>query len=89
MTAAELKSAYGEPIRTERHSDGSAKWYYYFGSQQRESAPFSSSEVTEIDRSYSFGQTSTTTTTTKEAPVHLSASERVVSPLPAGNVIVE
>lgn len=89
MTAVDLKAAFGEPLRIERRADGSANWYYNFGTQQRESAPFSTSEITETERSHSFGETTTTTTTMSEAPIRISPSGRVTAPVPAGRIVVQ
>ena len=87
MTSAELQSAFGPPLRTERNPDGSEDWYYNFGTQGRESRPFSEAVVSE--GSYSYGRTTTTTTTMTPLPIHLSPEGRVVGEIPVGNVIAE
>ena len=89
MTSAELLSAFGRPLRTERKPDGSEDWYYNFGTQDRESRPFSETFASERERSYSSGKTTTTTTTMTPLPIHLSPEGRVVGTIPAGNVIAE
>ena len=89
MTSAELRSAFGRPLRTERKPDGSEDWYYNFGTQAQESRPFSETVASERERSYSSGQTTTTTTTMTPLPVHLSPEGRVVGEIPAGSVIAE
>ncbi len=89
MTGAELVSAFGQPLRIERQPDGSEDWFYNFGSQRRESGPFSESTASETERRYSYGHTTTTTTTMTPRPVHLSPAGRVVGAIPAGHVISE
>ena len=89
MTSAELRSAFGPPLRTERKPDGSEDWFYNFGTQDWESRPFSETVGSQRERSYSVGHTTTTTTTMTPLPIHLSPEGRVVGEIPAGSVIVE
>jgi len=89
MTSAELLSAFGPPLRTERKPDGSEDWYYNFGTQDQESRPFSETVASERECSYSVGRTTTTTTTMTPLPIHLSPEGRVEGEIPAGNVIAE
>lgn len=89
MTSAELRSAFGRPLRIELQPDGSEDWYYNFGAQDRESRPFSEAVVSESEYSYSAGRTTTTTTTVTLLPIHLSPEGRVVGAIPTGSVIAE
>jgi hypothetical protein len=89
MASAELRSAFGPPLRTDRKPDGCEDWYYNFGIQDRESRPVSETVASEGERSYSVGRATTTTTTMTLLPIHLSPEGRVVGEIPAGNVIAE
>ena len=89
MTSAQLVSAFGRPLRVERNPNGGEDWFYNFGSQQHESLPISESTVSETERSYSVGHTTSTTTTMNQAPIHLSLSGRVVGPIPTGSVVLQ
>lgn len=89
MTSAQLVSAFGRPLRVEHNPNGGEDWFYNFGSQQHESHPVSESTATETERSYSVGHATSTTTTMNHAPIHLSASGRVVGAIPTGSVVVE
>jgi len=89
MTTAEVQTAFGSPRRIQRHADGSQDWYYHFGTQVHASAPFSTTEVTDHEQSYSFGEASSKTTTMSEAPVHFSPNGKVIGAIPSGNAVVE
>lgn len=89
MTSAELLSIFGRPLRVERNPSGGEDWFYNFGAQRRESHPVSKSTTSEAERSYSFGHTTSTTTTMTQAPVHLSPGGRVVGAIPSGGVVLQ
>jgi len=89
MTASELQSAFGRPLSIERQPDGSEDWFYNFGTQGRETRPFTEETFNKSEQSYSYGHTDTTTTTMTRLPVHVSPEGRVVGVIPAGSVIVE
>ena len=89
MTTAEVQTAFGSPRRIQRHADGSEDWYYRFGTQTHESEPFSTTEVNETEKTYSVGQTTSTTTTMNEFPIRFSPGGRVTGQIPKGSVVVE
>jgi hypothetical protein len=89
MTRNQLLSTFGRPLRVQQRPNGGEEWFYHFGSQQHESHPFSESSVSETERSYSTGHTTSTTTTMNQASIHLSPSGRVVGPIPTGHIVVE
>lgn len=89
MNSAELLSAFGPPLRTERKPDGSEDWFYNFGRRSWEFQPVSEAMVTEYEQRYSVGLSSTKVTTMAPLPIHLSPDGRVVGDIPAGRVIVE
>ena len=89
MTSAQLLAAFGRPNRVQPNPNGGEDWFYNFGSQQHESHPVSEATVSETERSYSAGHTTSTTTIMNEAPVHLSPSGRVVGSIPTGRVVVK
>jgi len=89
LTSAQVLSVYGHPISIQRRSNGAEDWFYNFGSRQHTSQPISESAVSENERSYTVGHTTSTTTTMTQLPIHLSLAGRVIAPLPAGSVIVE
>ena len=89
MTSKQILTIFGRPLRVQQHPNGSEDWFYNFGSQQHESHPFSESTVSETERSYSAGHTTSTTTTMNQAPIHLSPGGRVVGSIPTGRIVVE
>ena len=89
MSGAELVAAFGRALRVQRTAEGGEDWFYNFGSQQSESHPISESTVTETERSYSTGNTTSTTTTMHQAPIHLSPGGRVVGSIPPGHIVVQ
>jgi outer membrane protein assembly factor BamE (lipoprotein component of BamABCDE complex) len=68
MTRNQLLFTFGRPLRVQQRPNGGEEWFYHFGSQQHESHPFSESSVSETERSYSTGHTTSTTTTMNQAP---------------------
>ena len=89
MNSAELLSAFGPPLRTERNPDGSEDWFYNFGTRSWAFQSVSEAIVTENEQSYSVGLSTTKVTNMAPLPVHLSPDGRVVGDIPAGRVIVE
>jgi len=89
MTSAQVVSAFGRPLRVEHNPNGGEDWFYNFGSRQHESHPISESTVSQTERSYSVGHTTSTTTTMNQAPIHLSPSGRVVGAIPRGSVVLQ
>jgi outer membrane protein assembly factor BamE (lipoprotein component of BamABCDE complex) len=89
MNSAQLLSAFGPPLRTERNPDGSEDWFYNFGTRSWESQPVSEAVVAENEQRYSVGLSTTKVTTMAPLPIHLSPDGRVVGDIPAGRVIVE
>jgi outer membrane protein assembly factor BamE (lipoprotein component of BamABCDE complex) len=87
MSKAELRAAYGSPVRVVSKADGSEDWYYTFGTQSHATQSISTHEQTVDGQTATVGEESATTTTSTEQPIRLSPAGRVTGRIPPGNVV--
>lgn len=87
MDKADLLATYGPPLRTEKQSDGNEDWFYHFGTHEQASQSGTESTSTGTERSYAVEHSTTTTTTMRPEPIHLSPDGKVTGEIPTGQVI--
>lgn len=88
MSAADLRSYFGEPRRIETNPDGSARWFYRFRTAaqiEAESHTVRKESDTGLEVSRLWRRTKTFSA--PEQAVHVSAEGFVVAPVPEGAVV--
>jgi hypothetical protein len=86
MSRDDLRLCFGKPLRIEPVASGGEDWYYSFASWSAPELDATASRDPLDPTSSSVSVTTSTTRSTQECPIHLSAAGYVLEPIPNGTI---
>lgn len=87
MTREELRAKFGPPLRIERDTDGSERWFYNFGTQSSSPTTFTETTQTPYEKTVTYGMSFGKSLSYSEAAVKLSPLGKVET-IPPGKVVL-
>lgn len=87
MSRDDLKFYFGNPLRIEAVSSGGEDWYYSFAGWSTPQLDATASRDILDPTSSSVSVTASSSSGTRESPIHLSADGYVIEPIPDGRIV--
>jgi len=84
MSRDRLRTRFGEPLRVEHTPGGGEDWYYSFASPLEVQA---SSDHDVFSGTDSVSVSVSSSTSTRECPIHICPEGYVIEPLPGGHIV--
>jgi hypothetical protein len=87
MSRDDLKFYFGKPLRIETVPSGGEDWYYSFAGWSTPQFDATASRDVLDPATSSVSVTASSSTGTRESPIHLSADGYVIEPIPDGRIV--